>query len=101
MKKVWIAYNGITVLILTALIVLDYVVIVVQSGYGINRTFTELAIYLCGFNILIAIPIWLIILLMNRSRMNRKSLLIGLVLFLIFLSMTAYPIIKVIGYTAY
>ena len=98
MKKVWMAYNGIAVLILAALIVLDYVVNVVQSGDDINRNFMGLAIYLCEFNILIAMPIWLIVLLMNRSRMNRKSLVIGLVLFLMFLGMTAYPVISAIGY---
>ena len=101
MKKVWIAYNGIAVLILATLIVLDYFVNVVQRTYDINRTFTGLAIYFCEFNILIAMPIWLIVLLMNRSRMNRKSFLIGLVLFLMFLGMTAYPVISAIGYTAY
>jgi hypothetical protein len=46
-------------------------------------------------------PIWLIVLLMNRSRMNWKSFLIGLVLFLMFLGMTASPVIQAIGYTAY
>lgn len=98
MKKVWIAYNGITVLILAALIVLDYFVNVVQNGDDINRDFMGFSIYLCEFNILIAMPIWLIVLLMNRSRMNRKSFLIGLVLFLMFLGMTAYPVISAIGY---
>ncbi|TAA67116.1 hypothetical protein [Planococcus salinarum] len=100
MKKVWIVCNGIAVLILATLIVLDYVVNVVQSGDYTNRNFMGLAIYLCGFNILIAMPIWLIVLLMNRSRMNRKSFLIGLVLFLIFLGMTAYPVVSAIGYMA-
>lgn len=98
MKKVWIAYNGIAVLILAALIVLDYVVNVVQSGDYTNRNFMGFAIYLCGFNILIAIPIWLIVLLVNRSRMNRKSFLAGLVLFLMFLGMASYPVISAIGY---
>ena len=98
MKKVWIAYNGIAFLILAALIVVDYVINVVQSGDDINRDFMDFSIYLCEFNILIAMPIWLIVLLMNRSRMNRKSFLIGLVLFLMFLGMTAYPVISAIGY---
>ncbi|MBB5180422.1 FtsH-binding integral membrane protein [Planomicrobium koreense] len=101
MKKVWIAYNGIAVLILAALIVLDYVINIAIDVYPVNTIYTGLAIYLCGFNILIAMPIWLIVLLMNRSRMNRKSFLIGLVLFLMFLGMTAYPVMTAIGYTAF
>ncbi len=98
MQKVWIAYNGITVLILATLIMLDYVVNVVQSGNYSNRDFMGFAILLCEFNILIAMPIWLIVLLMNRSRMNRKSFLTGLVLFLMFLGMAIYPVIQAIGY---
>ncbi|WKA54469.1 hypothetical protein [Planococcus shixiaomingii] len=101
MKKVWLAYNGIAVLILAGLITLDYVVNIVIDGSGIDTIYTELAIYFCGFNILIAMPIWLIVLLVNRSRMNWKSVVAGIVLFLIFLGMTAYPVVTVIGYMAY
>ncbi len=98
MTKVWITYNGITVLILAALIVLDYAVNVIQSGNYHNRDFMGFAILLCEFNILIATPIWLIILLVYRSRINRKSFLTGLVLFLMFLAMVAYPVVSAIGY---
>jgi len=98
MKKVWIAYNGIAVLILAALIVLDYIINITIDVYPYNSIYIGLAIYFCQFNILIAMPIWLIVLLMNRSRMDRKSFLIGLVLFLMFLGMTAYPVISAIGY---
>lgn len=101
MKKAWIAYNCLAVLILGGLIVLDYVVNIVIDGYGINTTYTGLAICLCGFNILIAMPIWFIVLLFNRSRMDRKTVGIGLGLLLVFLGMTVYPVVTVIGYMAY
>ncbi|WP_186763896.1 hypothetical protein [Planomicrobium sp. CPCC 101079] len=57
MKKAWLAYNGLAVIVLAVLIVLDYVVNIVIDGSGITTTYTELALYWCGFNILIAMPV--------------------------------------------
>ncbi|TWT27264.1 hypothetical protein [Planomicrobium sp. CPCC 101110] len=101
MKKAWLFHNGIAVLILAVLIVLDYVVNIVIDGSGINTSFTELAIYFCGFHILIAMPIWLVVLLICRARMNKKTVGMGLGLFLLFLGLAVYPVVTVIGYTAY
>lgn len=97
MKKVWIVYNGIAVLILATLIALDYYVNVVQDYSGIHTIFTGVALYFCAFIILIAIPIWTVVLLINRSKIDRESLGIGLVLFLLFVGMTAYPVVAAIG----
>lgn len=103
MKKAWITYNCTAVLILASLIVLDYVVNIVIGKYDdrIDTLYTGLALYLAAFHILLAMPLWLIVLLFNRSRMDRKTIGIGLGLFLVFLAMTAYPVISVIGYTAF
>ena len=98
MKKVWIIYNGIAVLLLATLIALDYYVNVVQDYSGIHTIFTGIALYFCAFIILIAMPIWIVVLLVNRSKMDGRSLGIGLVLFLLFLGMTAYPVVAAIGY---
>ena len=98
MKKVWIVYNGIAVLLLATLIALDYFINVVQDYSGIHTIFTGVALYFCAFIILIAMPIWIVVLLINRAKIDRKSLVIGMVLFLLFLGMTAYPVVAAIGY---
>lgn len=46
-------------------------------------------------------PIWIVVLLFNKRRMDKKALLIGLSLFLAFVGLTAWPVITTIGYMAY
>ena len=46
-------------------------------------------------------PIWIVVLLFNKRRMDRKALLIGLGLFFAFVGLTAWPVITTIGYMAY
>lgn len=103
MKKVWIVYQCAAVLILAGVIVVDYVVNIMIDNYDdrINTLYTGLAIYLGAFHILLAMPLWLIVLWFNRSRMDRKSVGIGLALFLLFLGMCSYPVVSAIGYTAF
>jgi hypothetical protein len=101
MKKIWITYHLIMVLILLVLIVLDIVTNFGKSGYNLITDFTEFAIYISAINILITMPIWVVILLFNKRRMDKKALLIGLSLFLAFVGLTAWPVITTIGYMAY
>ena len=77
MKKLWITYHLIMVLILLVLIVLDSVTNIGKSGINLTTVFTEIAIYLNAINILITMPIWIVVLLFNKRRMDRKALLIG------------------------
>jgi len=46
-------------------------------------------------------PIWIVVLLFNKRRMDKKALLIGLSLFLAFIGLRAWPVITTIGYMAY
>ncbi|MGB2991560.1 MAG: hypothetical protein WBB47_02890 [Paenisporosarcina sp.] len=101
MKKIWIIYHLIMVLILLVLIVLDIVTNIGKSGNSLITDFTEFAIYISAINILITMPIWIVVLLFNKRRMDRKALLIGLSLFLTFVGLTAWPVITTIGYMAY
>jgi len=101
MKKIWIAYHLIMVLILLVLIVLDIVTNIDMSGNNLITDFTEFAIYISAINILITMPIWIVVLLFNKRRMDKKALLIGLSLFLAFVGLTAWPVITTIGYMAY
>lgn len=101
MKKIWITYHLIMVLILLVLIVLDFVTNIGKGGNNLITDFTEIAIYVSAINILITMPIWIVVLLVNKRRMDRKALLIGFSLFLAFVGLTAWPIITTIGYMAY
>ena len=101
MKKIWITYHLIMVLILLVLIVLDIVTNIGKSGNNLITDFTEIAIYVSAINILITMPIWIVILIFNKRRMDKKTLLIGLSLFLAFVGLTAWPIITTIGYMVY
>ncbi|HSO58912.1 MAG TPA: hypothetical protein VLQ66_11920 [Paenisporosarcina sp.] len=93
MKKIWITYHLIIVLILLGLIVLDIVINMGKSGNNLITDFTEMAIYVSAIIILITMPIWIVVLLVNKRRMDRKALLIGLSLFLAFVGLTAWPVI--------
>lgn len=101
MKKTWVSYHFVMVLILAAFILLDIVINNGKSGSALNTHFTEIALYIGTFNVLIVMPCWLIILVFNRSEMDRKAFLKGLGLFLLFIALAAWPIVTVIGYTAY
>lgn len=98
LKKTWIAYHLIMVSILLGLIVLS---IVANSGKSIEnvvRIFTDIAIYISALNIFIAMPVWIVVLLFNKRRMDKKSVLVGLGLFVIFVGLTAWPVVSTIGY---
>lgn len=97
LKKVWIAYHLVLVSILLGLIVLDMVANSGKSLENVVRIFTGLAIYVSAFNILIAMPVWIVVLLFNRRRMDKKSVFIGLGLFVTFVGLTAWPVVSIIG----
>ena len=73
MKKIWITYHLIIVLILLGLIVLDIVINMGKSGNNLITDFTEMAIYVSAIIILITMPIWIVVLLVNKRRMDRKA----------------------------
>ena len=98
MKKIWITYHLIMVLILLVLIVLGIATNIGKSGNNIITDFTEIALYISAINILITMPIWIVVLLFNKRRMDKKALLIGLSLFLVFVGLTAWPVLTTIGY---
>lgn len=97
LKKIWVAYHLVLVSILLGLIVLDIVANTGNSIENVVRVFTGLAIYVSAFNIFIAMPVWIVVLLFNKRRMDKKSVLIGLALFLTFVGLTAWPVISIIG----
>ncbi|WP_019414465.1 hypothetical protein [Paenisporosarcina sp. TG20] len=101
MKKTWITYHLLMLLILLVLIVLDIVTNIDKGGNNLITEFTEIAIYVSAINILLTMPIWIVVLLCNKRRMDKKALLIGLSLFLAFVGLTAWPVITTIGYMAY
>jgi len=101
MKKIWITYHLTMLLVLVALIVLGIVTNIGKSGNNLITDFTEIAIYISVINILITMPIWIVVLLFNKRRMDKKTLLIGLSLFLAFVGLTAWPVITTIRYMAY
>lgn len=97
LKKIWIAYHFVLVSILLSLIVLDIVANTGNSIENVVRIFSGLAIYVSAFNIFIAMPVWIVVLLFNRRRMDKKSVWIGLALFLTFVGLTAWPVVSIIG----
>lgn len=97
MKTLWVGYNGLMAALLAGLILWDYNVLIRLHDDNPHWMFTDIAMILCGFHILIALPIWLVILFLNRSRMTAKSFWIGFALVLVFLGMTSYPVISVLG----
>jgi len=101
LKKIWVAYHLIMVLILFGLIVLSIVANTGKSIENVVRVFTDIAIYISALNIFIAMPVWIVVLLFNKRRMNRKFVLIGLGLFLTFVGLTAWPVISIIGQMSY
>lgn len=103
MKKTWIAYQAAMAGILAVLILLDITINYSGNYRGDvpNTIFNGFAIYIAAFHILVAMPVWLIVLLFNRMKMTRKAFLAGLALFVLFIGMAAWPIVTVIGYTAH
>ncbi|AQQ53344.1 hypothetical protein [Planococcus lenghuensis] len=101
MKKAWVYYHFIAVLTLFVFVLFDFAINRGKSGNELNTHFTETALYVIGFNIFIAMPIWLIVLLFNKYRMDGKTFLKGLGLFFLFIVLAAWPVVTVIGYMAY
>lgn len=98
MKKMWIVYHSIMLLLLIALIVLHLIINLEHDLHNKNIHFVGVAIWISAVNIVIAMPIWIIGLLMNKRKMDKKSLGIGLLLFLIFAGLSVFPFMEILGY---
>lgn len=101
MNKFWVMYHLSAVFILLVLIISNMVINAGRSEHDLVIFFTGAAIYLSGFHILVFMPIWLIVLLLTKKKIDRKSFWSGIGLFLLFLGLTSVPVITVIGYMAF
>ncbi|MGK7376888.1 hypothetical protein ACSFXN_03530 [Planococcus sp. 1R117A] len=98
MKNTWIAYQTAVLLLLVAVILLG---LLVNQGDSIETKsiiFAQAAILLSVFNIVIAMPVWLIVLVINRRKMDKKAWGIGLLLFLLFAGLAVIPFVEMLGY---
>jgi hypothetical protein len=98
MKKTWLAYHLILLLFLIIMIVLHFIVNGGRSEHDINIYFVGITIWVSALNIVIAFPIWIVFILFNKHRMNKRSFLIGLSLFLLFFCLSILPFAEMLGY---
>ncbi|MEH7180240.1 hypothetical protein [Neobacillus vireti] len=98
MKKAWLAYHLILLLFLSVMMVLHFMVNGGRSEHDINIYFVGISIWVSVLNIVIAFPIWIAVILFNRHRMNKRTFLIGLSLFLLFFFLSILPFAEMLGY---
>ena len=96
MRKVWVVYNALVLFLISLFVLLDIITNNNSTNYSINMINAQIAMNIIAVGIFLT-PIWIILLIVYRSKMNKKSFLIGLFLWGLTLLVSVYPIMSTVG----
>lgn len=109
LKKSWVIYNSVVLIVLVTLYSLEYGYIFLydygfshdKSGLGdLRGIFVVSAFWIFAFNTLLFVPIWLIVLAFKRKLLTAKAFWIGFGLFVLSFVPGVSSIVGIIGFTA-
>ena len=98
MKKNWIIYNALFLVVLTFLIGIEYYNQVIIDTRSSNSTYVGIGFWLFSFHVLVFFPVWLIVLWFKRKSITLKAFLIGFGLLLLSVIPGVSCIVWLIGY---
>lgn len=96
MRRAWILYNALVLLLISFFVLLDIITNTNRSNYNLNMINVQIAMNIVTVGIILT-PIWIILLIVYRSKLDKKSFLVGLFLWGLTILVSVYPILSTVG----
>lgn len=96
MRRAWILYNSLVLLLVSFFVLMDMITNANRSNYNLNMIHAQIAMNIVAVGIILT-PIWIILLAVYRSKLDKKSFLVGLFLWGLTVLVSIYPILSTVG----